>query len=331
MGRKRNPADAWLPPRVYRGKSAFEFRPAKGGCVKLAPLSAARPLVWARYQEVLSEADQRHLFAGLHKAYFESREFKKLAPETQKGYSAQGAALKRAFGAMRCTAIKTVHVRAYMDKRANASSERMANRHLSLLSVMCNWGRERGYLESNPCEGVKRYREEGRDRYVTDEEYKVFHDAAPLHVRAAMEIAYLCGARQADVLKLTTFELRTEGVYIRQGKTGKKQIKSWSPRLRAAVEACRAKAPAGTTAIICNAKGKPYTRDGWGTAWQRTRDKLKEKGIIIDWTFHDLKAKGISDFEGDKKQFSGHATDRMVALYDRKVRVVPTIGSDEEK
>jgi len=36
------------------------------------------------------------------------------------------------------------------------------------------------------------------------------------------------------------------------------------------------------------------------------------------FTFQDLKAKGVSDFEGDKRQASGHKSESMVAVYDRK-------------
>ena len=36
------------------------------------------------------------------------------------------------------------------------------------------------------------------------------------------------------------------------------------------------------------------------------------------FSFHDLKAKGVSDFTGDKKKASGHKSQRMVDIYDRK-------------
>jgi hypothetical protein len=35
------------------------------------------------------------------------------------------------------------------------------------------------------------------------------------------------------VLALTEDQIRETGIFIRQGKTGVKQIKAWSPRLRA--------------------------------------------------------------------------------------------------
>jgi hypothetical protein len=36
------------------------------------------------------------------------------------------------------------------------------------------------------------------------------------------------------------------------------------------------------------------------------------------FTFRDLKAKGVSDFEGGKKKASGHKSNRTVGVYDRK-------------
>ena len=50
----------------------------------------------------------------------------------------------------------------------------------------------------------------------------------------------------------------------------------------------------------------------------------------MDFTFHDLKAKGISDFEGsleNKREAAGHTTTKQTADYDRKIRVVPTVES----
>ena len=37
----------------------------------------------------------------------------------------------------------------------------------------------------------------------------------------------------------------------------------------------------------------------------------------MDWTFHDLKAKGISDFEGDKQALSGHKSRLQMERYNR--------------
>ncbi|GJL45347.1 hypothetical protein TUM17580_14060 [Citrobacter farmeri] len=54
-----------------------------------------------------------------------------------------------------------------------------------------------------------------------------------------------------------------------------------------------------------------YTRDGFNCRWQQARDEAQKKHphLLFDFTFHDLKAKGVSDPEGslqEKQQISGH-------------------------
>lgn len=64
--------------------------------------------------------------------------------------------------------------------------------------------------------------------------------------------------------------------------------------------------------------------------WVEARNLAGQlSGITTDFTFHDLKAKGISDYEGssrDKQLFSGHKTETQVLVYDRKVKVTPSLN-----
>ena len=102
------------------------------------------------------------------------------------------------------------------------------------------WARyERGLCKGNPCKGVKQFKEVARDRYVTDEEYNALYSVATPVVQVAMEIAYLCLSRQGDVLSLTEGQILEQGIFIAQGKTGAKQIKAWTDRLRATVTNAR--------------------------------------------------------------------------------------------
>ncbi|MGL4515753.1 MAG: hypothetical protein ACRCUH_03510 [Shewanella sp.] len=50
----------------------------------------------------------------------------------------------------------------------------------------------------------------------------------------------------------------------------------------------------------------------------------------MDFTFHDIKAKAISDVAGssrDKQRISGHKTEAQVAAYDRSIEIVPAVDS----
>ena len=48
---------------------------------------------------------------------------------------------------------------------------------------------------------------------------------------------------------------------------------------------------------------------------------MTEAGIE-SFNFHDLKAKGVSDFDGNKQEASGLKSESLVAVYDRKIKKV---------
>ena len=108
-----------------------------------------------------------------------------------------------------------------------------------------------------------------RDRYITDEEYPAIYEHASEPVKAAMEIAYLCAARVSDVLKMDWSQIMDEGIFIQQGKTGVKQIKAWTERLRTAVNRCRAWGEDG--AVIKTMYGERYSYKGFNEAWRKAR------------------------------------------------------------
>lgn len=328
MGRKRAEKDKWIPARVYRGKSAYEYRPVKGVCVRLCSLDTAKHIVIRRHADEYERFNSnKGTIKELSTLYFDSSQFKKLSVLTRKDYEKYWKALEKVFGKMDAKKLRPEHVRKYMDLKGQ-SSEVTANRHLSLLSKIYSWGFERGHITEHPCKGVSRFPEKARTRYITDQEYLAVYNVAPLCVKAAMEISYLCAARQGDVLKLKKSQLLDEGIYIKQGKTGKEQIKSYSPRLRAALKLAESIGTKnGSFYVIPNQSGTAYTPDGFRTMWSKAREKARtETGLKLDFTFHDLKAKAISDYEGNKQQFSGHKTAAQVATYDRKTEVVETLN-----
>lgn len=186
----------------------------------------------------------------------------------------------------------------------------------------------------NPCTGVKQFKEKARTRYITDQEYSALYSVASSLVRIAMEIAYLCCARQGDILEMKKGQLTESGILIQQSKTAVAQIKSWTDRLRAAVAmADSLPISQGMTSIylLHQQSGARYTRDSFNAHWMKAKKAAAAKFPELDFnfTFHDLKAKGISDLEGslsDKQQISGHKNASQTARYDRKVAIVPVVG-----
>lgn len=332
-GKRKNPADCIYPPRVYRGKSKFEFHPATGGSVQLCPLDSPVSLVWSKYEMALKNIQEKTNLGGLVEQFFESADYANLSNETKKDYKKYSKKILPVFGKMDPDAVKPMHVRKYMDRRGVVAPVQ-ANREKAFLSRVYGWAYERGMVAGNPCKGVRQFKEEERDRYITDEEYNALLSVAPPVVQVAMELAYLCLARQGDVLGLQKSQLLPEGIFIRQGKTSAKQIKAWSDRLLAAIELAKSlplKDGVSSVYVVHQQNGRRYTRDGFNSRWMQAKEEAQKQHphLLFDFTFHDLKAKGVSDLEGslqDKQQISGHKTITQTARYDRKVKIVPVVG-----
>lgn len=335
-GKRKNPADSWMPPRVYRGKAAYEFRTKDNKALRLCSLNETQASVWLAYEKAVGEEVRKNTFQILADMFMTSPDFMDLSPETRKDYTKYSGKVLPVFGKTDPNKIKPEHIRRYMDQRG-ISSRTQANREKSFLSRVFRWGYERGHVERNPCQGVKQFKEVSRERYVTDEEYNAVYEVGANVVRASMEIAYLCVARLSDVLSLSEEQISDMGIFIRQGKTGVNQIKAWTTRLRAAVSLARAlplKPDIRSMFIIHQPSGSKYTRDGFNSRWREAKlaAQAKYPHLSIDFTFHDLKAKGISDLEGsleEKQTISGHKNSRQTAIYDRKVKVVPVVGGQK--
>lgn len=321
-----------MPEKVYRGRSAFEYRPKVDGQllnIRLCSLDAKQHVVWNRYEQ---EKRKLELTSGtvesLFEEFFESPQCRKLALSTIQQYRKNAKALCKVFGHLQAKAVKPEHVRKYMDLRGR-DHEVTANRERAFMSRVYNWGYERGKVPINPCDKVRTFSESARERYITDEEYKAVYDCASPLVKAVMEISYCCAARKSDVLGLTNKKLLDEGIKIKQGKTGKEQIKSWSPRLKAAIKLAKGSKATSFKFVICNTKGHKVTTDAFDNYWNKAKSAAAEKhpSLEFDFTFHDIKAKSISDVDGtkaEKQKFSGHKTSAMVDTYDRKTEVVDT-------
>jgi integrase len=335
MGRKRKDrADNWMPSRVYLKGPSYFYRPKGGGSIRICSAQAARSAVWAEYEALINELGKDNI-AKLVAEFFESADFSELAPTTQKDYRKYSQPVLTVFGKMEPDKVEPQHVRAYLDKRGKKSRVQ-ANREKAFFSRVFRWAYERGKVKKNPCQGVRQFKEKARDRYVTDKEYQAVYESARPAVRVAMELSYLCAARKGDVITLRWSSVLDEGIFIQQGKTGAKQIKAWSPRLRAAIAQAKSlsKNALGTYVVI-KPDGMPYTHNGFNAAWRDAVMAARAKtGWPLDFTFHDLKAKAISDIDGssrDKQMVSGHKTEGQVSVYDRSVKVVPAVDTVKKR
>lgn len=333
MGRPRkNPKDAQLPPRVTKNKYSYVWKP-KGTKLsvtlgKIRDTSMSK--LWQRYEEEKAKRHDVMTFSKLWGMFLTSPAFTDLAIRTQTDYKQHQKKLLAVFGNMKADDIKIEQVRVYMDKRG-ITSKNQANQEVSSMSRVFGWGFERGYVKGNPCKGIRKFTLVDRDVYIPDEDYLAIYECARAEVQIAMEISYLCAAREGDVFDLKIDDLRTEGIFIEQNKTGKKQIKQWTPRLRAAIDLAKQHFihQSATGYVLPSPSGGRMNRKSFNTWWNNAKKEAELKlGRSVPGTFHDIKAKAISDYEGssrDKQLFSGHKTESQVLIYDRKIKISPSI------
>jgi len=112
-----------------------------------------------------------------------------------------------------------------------------ANRCVALLNAMLNVARRWGYRKGpNPCEGIRRFKETARRRYLAPEEVvklaaaiKTAEDAQmiPWQSAALFRLLLLTGARSGELLNLrwSEVDLANDALNLTDSKTGAKTIR----------------------------------------------------------------------------------------------------------
>lgn len=264
------------------------------------------------------------------------------APRTREDNLDELAMLLKLFKDAPLAKIEPQHVAGYRDGRfarphkgRKAQEPRLAtvraNREIALLSAIWNWGRETGRMAlPNPCLGVGRNKETGRDRYVEDEELRAEWLVADPALQDALDLHYLTGQRPADVLKMRLTDIRDDCLPVRQGKTKKPlrlalhDVSGALSELGAVIERIKARSfPEGAVvslAMVRDERGQPLTY------WQlASRHEKARAAAGVDFQLRDLRAKHGTDraeTEGilAARKALGHSTVAMTEQYVRNRR-----------
>lgn len=239
------------------------------------------------------------------------------APRTYRDNVAEAKRLTVVFGHMRPTDVKPMHIAEYLDRRGRQAPVR-ANREKSLLSHVFSMAMRWGVVDFNPCRGVARNPEKGRDRYITDAEFAGVKALASEFIATVMDFAYLTALRKGDIFGLRLDQVTSDGIFVKQAKTGAKQVYEWSASLRSVVD--RAKAlprPIRGMYLFCTRRGQPYSDAGFKAMWNRVQVKWAEQGGER-FTFHDIRAKALTDAKAlglDAQALAGHSSPAMTEHY----------------
>ena len=167
----------------------------------------------------------------------------------------------------------------------------------------------------NPCQGVKGFKETGRSRYVTDEEFDRVRANAHCTVVDAMDIALLTGQRPADVLKIKRTDIRDGALWIVQNKTGARLGIEITGELAAVIERINQRPRKAISAfLIQDENGQPLSQGALRSRFDKARTLAK-----VDFQFRDIRAKAATD-TGDlahSQKLLAHKNREMTEHYVR--------------
>lgn len=200
-----------------------------------------------------------------------------------------------------------------------------ANRARSLISHMWNFAREEGITSlPNPCVGVHRFTEKGRDAAPDAEMVARVLAVADKPLQFAMRLADIIGQRPMDVRKISEADIKDGVLHVRQGKTQAKLRIEVAGELAVLLDEIRAyKKEIGgvrVLALLVNESGQPMRADAIRYRFDKARDLA---GISKnDFQFRDFRAKAATETDesqGTKaaQALLGHTTEAMTAGYIR--------------
>lgn len=234
-----------------------------------------------------------------------------LRESTRHRYSLYLNHLDGVFGKVRLGALKPSAIAVYLEKRRKRPRGAIAaNREFAVLSSLHNFGMRQGWVEVNPCIGIRRNPETPRKRVVTDAEFLEAFERSPEPFQDLIAVAYLTGAREGDVISWKrSMHLKAEGIVFTQSKTSKPQTIAWSDALRFFVRRAMERFPESEY-VLTNRFGAQ-----WGT-WAII-SQIRRLGV--EWTFRDLRAKAQTDAT---HSVLGHGA-AMEGVYRKMIRTRP--------
>ena len=107
-----------------------------------------------------------------------------------------------------------------------------ADRSVPILSVIMRRAEDYGYRPegSNPCAGIRRYRREGRERFLSIQELRrlavtlVAHEGRCSHKVAFIRLLLLTGCRKSEIATLRWSEYREGHLFLRDSKSGPRTV-----------------------------------------------------------------------------------------------------------
>jgi len=230
----------------------------------------------ARQQPTLKEAFEtwRDTHAKLHRRTWEDdqRQFDKYLGE---------------FHGRRLASIKPLDVATWHGRIGSEHGPVQANRTLTLLGTIFNWAADKlGFEGRNPVKGIKRFREQSRERFLQPQEMRAFFEAVaeePEPWKSYFALLLFCGQRRSDTAEMRWQDIDLAGKTwrVRQTKTGRNVIVPLVPAALRILESRRETTGDSPWVFPGRAGHIAYPKKAW--------ERMVKRAGLTDLHLHDLR------------------------------------------
>lgn len=247
-----------------------------------------------------------------------------IAASTFKNYTTCSRRVLEAFEAFTPQQIKPHHIARFLDD--NKKTPSMANLLHSFLRNVFKRAVRWGIVESDPTRDIEQFKTEGRDRLITDDEWKKIKEHASPTLSSLMDLAYVTGQRIGDVMKIKHADITAEGIFVKQQKTKARRMIEMTPDLDAAIRAARAvhQSVRGLT-LFHKPDGSPLSYTTIYGHWRRACEAAHIEAVGKTGAhFHDIRANAATEADEagmDSRALLGHTTESSHNRYLRSKKV----------
>jgi integrase len=236
-------------------------------------------------------------FRSLVTLYKASGDYKALADSTKRNWSPWLDRIGQHFGDLRIAQFdRPDKIRPVIRRWRNqwANKPRTADYGLQVLSrVLSHAVDPLAKIAGNPCEGIKQLYSANRSEIVwTGSDIAQLKNTCSADIACAVDLASHTGLRMGDLLRLSWSHVGEDAITITTGKS--KHRRTAIIPLYDDLRCVLAKIPKRSTTILTNVRRRPWTANGFGTAFNRA--KIAAGMADRDLHFHDLRGTAVTKF-----------------------------------
>ncbi|MGA8750716.1 MAG: tyrosine-type recombinase/integrase [Pseudolabrys sp.] len=276
------------PPHLQRqltqhGKTVWYVRIGKGPRVRVRA-EFGTPEFDAEYQAALSNNPRPRragaaagTLAWLIERYRETTAWTDLSLATRRNRENHFKQVIKTAGHHPIRAITQAVIITGRDRRAGTPAQ--ARNFLDAMRGLFKWGKDAKHVAGNPTEGIDYPRRKKGVGFPvwTEEEVERYYARWPLGTkeRVWIDVLLFTGLRRGDAVKLGRQHVRQGVATLRTEKSQGEMIVSIPilPILQRTLEA----GPTGELAFICGMRGKPFSKESFGTAF---KEACKAAGVF---------------------------------------------------